>query len=126
MSGRPRSEFSAHGVEGRRKRSCRIQPAGAGTLLAKWLDGLDELPGVFRAHQSVVDLVLHTIWIAGPFGKTLRQGGSIHVEYELVELRAVSLSEPLQVLDECGSGEVLAHDDVVTGAQLFAGERESQ
>ena len=93
-------------------------------MLPKWLDGLDECVGVFRADQPVVDRVLQTIWIAGPFDKTLRQGGSIEVEYELVEPRAVSLSQPLQVLDEGGSGEVLTDDEVESGVQLFVGQRE--
>jgi hypothetical protein len=68
--------------------------------------------------------VLQTIWVAGPFGKALRQRGSIEVEYELVEPCAVSLGQPLQVLNERGSGEVLTYDEVESSAQLFAGQRE--
>jgi hypothetical protein len=104
-------EFNAQDAEGRGQGPCGIHPDGAGAALPKLRDRFDERGGVIWPNQPVVDRVLQTIWAAGPLGETPRQLGSIKVEYELEKPRAVSLGQPLKVLNEGGSGE-LTYDEV--------------
>lgn len=96
MSGPRCLECGAHDAERRGKGPCGLDPLGVGTALPQGFEGLDERGGVIWSNQPVVDRVLQSVWIPRPFGKTLRQRGSIEVEYELVEpcARAARLSAP--------------------------------
>jgi hypothetical protein len=104
----------------------RIGPDGPGAALSKQLDGLDERLSVVRPDSLVADLVFRPIWCAGPRGKTIGKGDSVEVQHELAKSCVVSLGQPLQVLDERRSREVLPYNEIKSSAQLFAGQREAQ